>query len=87
MLKLSKAQKRVLRAMGEFDTLISVHPWGGGWDIPTIPDLASGPFRPRIQTLRVLVRMGLLECDHIGSLESEYYLTPKGQEVARELEE
>lgn len=87
MPKLSEPQKRVLGAMAEFDSVVSVLPWSGRWDISTIPDLVGGSFRPRLSTLRVLVRLGLLERDHIGALESEFYLTPKGCKVAKELED
>jgi len=80
-MKLSEPQKRVLRTMLEFDSIASVLPWGRRWDISTI----GGGFRPRLQTLRVLVRLGFLQRDHIGNLEFEYYLTSKGRAVAKEL--
>lgn len=87
MPKLSDPQKRVLGAMAEFDSIVSMLPWGGRWDISTIPDLVGGSFRPRLSTLRVLVRLGLLGHDHIGALESEFYLTPKGHKLAKELQD
>ena len=84
-MKLSKPQKHVLRAMLEFDSIISALPWGGRWDISTIPDLVAGSFRPRMVTLRVLRRLGLLHREPIGGLEFEFSLTPKGRELAKEL--
>ena len=86
MQKLSETQKRVLRAMVEFESIISALPWGGRWDISTIPDLVAGPFRPRMATLRVLRRLELLHREPIGGLEFEFSLTPKGCEVAKELQ-
>jgi len=86
-MKLTEPQKQVLRTMLEFDSIISVVPWGGRWDISAIPDLEYGPFRPRVATLRVLRRLGLLHREPIGGLEFEFSLAPKGREIAEELQD
>ena len=86
-MKLSEPQKRVLRAMAEFDIIISAVPWGGRWDISAIPDWERGAYQPRATTLRVLRRLGLLHREPIGNLEFEFFLTPKGQELAKELQD
>ena len=82
-MKLSEPQKRVLRAMAEFDSTIFVVAGHGRWDIPAIPDWDMRPFRPRIATLRALRRLGFLQREWIGGLEWEFFLTPKGREAAK----
>jgi len=87
MPKLSEPQKRVLRTMYACGCLVYVRDWGHGfycWDIAR----PSPYVRPHIQSLRALERgdlLGRIDREYLGAY--DLCLTPKGREVAQQLEE
>ena len=90
-MRLSEAQKRVLRTMVEFDCPVhSSSPDGYCWYGQRALFECPGK-KVRLTTIYALVRSGLLEQkprqkDH-PYWRRDFLLTPKGREVAKELEE
>ena len=86
-MKLSEAQKRVLRMMVEWDCPVFVPYYGGAW----FGGRAVYHERRQVRktTVRVLQTKALLEEDKnfIRWGARRFILTPKGREVAKELEE
>lgn len=80
-MRLSQPQKRVLRTMADSGHPLYGHSWGGKWHI-------FGNFRFQHRTIQVLENHGLLRKDPQGlAVVFEYHLTPKGRDVAKELED
>ena len=87
-MKLSEPQKRVLRTMYENDDTIFVNTWGGRFDISSLRAVKGRRFRPRRKTLEILEARDLIDrIDSWSFSDFEYVLTPKGREVAKELED
>ena len=90
-MKLSEAQKRVLRTMVEFDCLLysstpDGHCWYGGRALYECPDR-----KVRYTTLRALIKRRLIgERQHMAAQpywRHDFLLTPKGREMAKELQD
>ena len=88
MPKLSEAQKRVLRTMQRFaaEEIEVIRPMGGK---ASYCSRDARPLRgPHWRTLSAMERKGLLESDWgVDADLVVFYLTPRGREVAKELEE
>jgi len=90
-MKLTEPQKRVLRILFHYSCDVCVHPgMGVAWydheDMPSLP--YSGSKAPAPVTVRALERRNILRRAHISRYGDVYYrLTPKGREVAKELQD
>lgn len=99
MSKLSESQKRALRVMWQYKICVGVCIWGNrltvGWfaDANSMPTVAiSTRQRPRMQppnlrTMQSLEHLGLLKREAESAFNFRFVLTPKGREMAEELEE
>lgn len=85
-MKLSKPQKLVLKRMEQSGAHIEVYIWDDGyWDAAWV---TSDPRwrRPNIRTVQALEHRGLLERKPKGVSSFRFVLTPKGREIAQELQ-
>ena len=89
-MKLSEAQARVLRTMVEYELNVWVEHWRG--ELTTLFDEEELPPGSRLHAsstiLRRLESKGYLERGEVHNIfDYVYRVTPKGREVAKELEE
>ena len=88
-MKLSKAQKHVLRTMWQHKLLISLSVqlgeyWEARWVGPKPRQPRITP-DPNVKILRALERKGLLKCERYHSHSYCLDFNHKGREIAREL--
>ena len=90
MSKITEPQACVLRTMAEYDCQIRINQYGhvryGAFEGCSMP-YAAWRFPPLKRTLLALQRKGILESQGHEGWNQRFVLTPKGREIAKELQD
>lgn len=89
-MKLTEPQERTLRMMRQYKMHVSVHVWDDGYWQPvwvtSDPSWPRSTRHPNVRAMQALEHKGLLRHEPEGTSDFRFVLTPRGREVAKELQ-